>query len=934
MAEIFTGKLTLDKTKWKIVFFDEKKQKDSTLYCQKNVFASDFKPKEGEEIEVHFERDATPQKNPIKVRAKDAEWKAPARTVQAAPIERGERNAPHRQADNRGSDDDRSRNQGNQTRRENMRGNQTTNQNLLREFHNPYNFVPALPRPTETLGELGDHEPSGHDRFIADKLSGKLSVKMTVETPLLLLDTAKVEVEKYGQKATDIHKKFPVRVGANGKPEINPTAIKGMLRSAYEAVTNSRLSVFQKHDERLAFRMDAKEGIYIVPARIERQGDNQQIVLCPGSSIIGTGGAPQLLNSDDEAQQNGPRDPMYAAWLGRFTKVDEDLRVHGKKVWAYITRWRHQSPDFLFWNVVEIRPYDANPPTEANILDNRPEGGKYWKYDVNQIGEWVEGYVCLTMYRNKRNIKNRHDERLFFDKYKDQQATPEVVTEEHRAAWKELIVNYRQEHDNGKGGLEPAPREPVPLEWSRHIHRAESEKALPDDTLCYARVTNNEQSGWRILELLPVMIARRLHSVAPEKLLAAELHPAYKPQELSPADRVFGWVRQSKKERNRNLTEAEKVIGAYRGQIRIGVVSCERKDAIEDFSGYCISLQILGQPKPQQGRFYIAETQNGEAQTGEAQTHKRNNQEAGYKEGRGLRGRKVYPHHANLPDKYWVEANEWKAENNDSTQEALAKNGNVFFREYIRPKSDKRQDSQNRSIQGWVKKGVEFKFDIHFINLSKVELGALIWLLQLNNGLENSTYFHRFGGGKPLGFGSVRLDLNGSEAFTGEELKQRYESLGDISISPSVTADNCKTGFENAVKEAYPNANFLGAFKRSAKGFDDNLPIHYPRARHYKMVKDEESDDPKRKRKEWVNEPGKPLPPHVDGLAYEWFVANNQVQGGQVKYGYVLPDLIDRDGIPDKGLEILSAEVKDKYQNAQNQNRGQRNPKNRGGRRR
>ncbi|NEO28562.1 MAG: TIGR03986 family CRISPR-associated RAMP protein, partial [Kamptonema sp. SIO4C4] len=114
-------------------------------------------------------------------------------------------------------------------------------------FHNPYNFVPALPRDG-VRGELGDRTPIGHGCYYENHWSGRIAVKLTTVTPLLIPDAAEMT-------DNNDHKTYPVRLGADGKPYLPPTSLKGMLRSAYEAVTNSRLSVFEKHDARLAYRM-------------------------------------------------------------------------------------------------------------------------------------------------------------------------------------------------------------------------------------------------------------------------------------------------------------------------------------------------------------------------------------------------------------------------------------------------------------------------------------------------------------------------------------------------------------------------------------------------------------------------------------------------------------------------------------------------------
>jgi hypothetical protein len=149
-------------------------------------------------------------------------------------------------------------------------------------------------------------------------------------------------------------------------------------------------------------------------------------------------------------------------------------------------------------------------------------------------------------------------------------------------------------------------------------------------------------------------------------------------------------------------------------------------------------------------------------------------------------------------------------------------------------------------------------------------------------------HFHRFGGGKPLGFGSVRLDLEPakSQILTGSELRQRYESLElDVHFSASITADLCKAGFESAVTEV-GHLGLLEAFKQSARGFTD-APIHYPRARHNQNL-------------------GESVPPHPEGLAYEWFVENAKPLNRDLQRRdnpetqFVLSDLLD-----DKGLPIL-----------------------------
>jgi CRISPR-associated protein (TIGR03986 family) len=64
-------------------------------------------------------------------------------------------------------------------------------------------------------------------------------------------------------------------------------------------------------------------------------------------------------------------------------------------------------------------------------------------------------------------------------------------------------------------------------------------------------------------------------------------------------------------------------------------------------------------------------------------------------------------------------------------------------------------DSKHTLIKP-VKAGVRFRSTIHFENLSRVELGAVLWTLVLP-GEQGREYRHKIGMGKPLGMGSVKL---------------------------------------------------------------------------------------------------------------------------------------------------------------------------------
>jgi CRISPR-associated protein (TIGR03986 family) len=694
---------------------------------------------------------------------------------------------------------------------------------LVGDFHNPYNFVPSLPRD-DVAGDLGDRNPlkigMGHGVYQRDRWSGRISVKLTTKTPLLIPDIFDSEV--------DAHKTFPLRLGADGKPYLPPTSIKGMLRSAYEAVTNSRLGVFEKHSDRLAYRMSTATGLQMVPARIEISDGEQKICLYTGTSKIRYDGTP-----DGET---------YAAWLPYYTVpsikyADGSKPLHGDKVKAWIELFQHHRwdrrknqhvADCKLWRVRSVARHDEpssaiapRPTSDSGANLNR----SYYK-PLNKIIP-ISGYICVT----NCNIDRKHDERIFFTEDSFDSINIPLTGKDWKVfskQWKELITNYQENEDYKRNLPKPSALGGRNTTWSRHIKEGQGEQTLKHGTLCYAHVELDEDDQIVVKALYPVMISRGLFEVAPEVLLSSTLHPATNMDKLSTADRVFGWVNQDKNGK-----------GAYKGNLRIHSVKCESAldDAIKKFpSG--LTLGILGQPKPQQVRFYVAKDKQG------TPLDRGVDKQDGYSDKNlGLRGRKVYSHH---------QVSDW-SNPSDPNQE---------YRQTER-------SDQNRSIKGWVNPDTNFSFDIDVTNLSDVELGGVLWLLTLPKD-----HYHRFGGGKPFGFGSVSLEINwdNTDLRKGDRWKEFYSDLSLIANPNPVQPQGTVEIFQQEVGAVYgngsfPNAKFIKAFCQAAQGFVDGKPIHYPRRRRLR--------DPENK-------------------IFDWFVENESTRGQKLS----LPDLTNEVGLP------------------------------------
>lgn len=627
-----------------------------------------------------------------------------------------------------------------------------------RDFHNPYAFIPAPPRENLT-GTLGDAEPLGHDRYHPEGWSGRLTVCLRVLTPVLIPDHA---VYEHTPDAAPEHGFYDVRTTPAGDPDLAPSALKGMLRTAFEAVTNSRLSVFS-HTGPLTRRLAFAETADLTPVRvtISERGD---------------------LRIEE---MNRVRLPYYAN--ARRYPGGEQPR-HGDAVTVTTRADGKAGP-----KVDTVDRLGREPGQTATegwvVVTGRPEGGANKKHEA-------------VFTRTGRLLKGAEDEladgwQAVIDSYVHARAQPGAI-----------VTNGLHTHE-GYRDLRRLARQQCGL-------------------LCYAK-----KMGATVRWLLPTRVARMPFATRPIDALPRSLRPARDRSQLSPADRVFGWAADA----------APGAGGAHRGQITVKAPRCSATPdggAIRSFRHAPIPLAILSAPKPQEALFYAARDEYGTAPSdGDGKALRT----LALSESYGLRGRKVYPHQPRSADGFSLEqpAGEFR-------------------------RAADRRDTQNRSVLGWVNPGTEFTIDIDIVNLNAAELGALIWLLRRPDG-----HAFAFGGGRPLGFGAVRVELVDARAQTGAETARAIRELTPQAAptrAPRLHNDELaqlEEQFVTATRDlcgqtvSQPPA-FIAAFDRALEGLPGDLPTHYPR-----LQRD----------------------PQPEGKNYEWFTSN--ANGGQ----HALPDTLD-----------------------------------------
>ena len=787
-------------------------------------------------------------------------------------------------------------------------------------FHNPYTFVPSPPRPLKHTF-AGDFDPLkcglDHASLNPKWWTGHIPIKLTTVTPLVLLKTEGKDHPP--DKPYDVLDRIP------------ESSLRGMLRSTYEVVTNSRYACFS-NSNRLAYRMRPQQALKLIPAIIENGSSPEKLMarLYTGTSRP-TADGPKKDGSDQERA-------MYAAMLTLYGT--KELRSEcdsgytpktDHEVWAQIVLCKHNKPFYLYWKVIKVWPTDKYSQEPAQVAT--PESGKWKSLYTNRKKPFVrvvKGRVLIT----NENMGNKHDERIFFVEGVNAKNPIKRDVTDLQGAWRMRIQSYQDAHRKEEI-LQRRDRRGNPVKawekfgnntgdtaWSPHQYQSDADELKPGD-MVYARCEIDDSNGEikKIEDLFPVMISRELYEKSPVSLLGSSLEPASTISELSPADRLFGWV-PSQKQDQRQSSE-----GGYKSRIRVVCEDNVRSDTTESFSGGALPLAILGQPKPAQGRFYVAKNKKGIPQ--DKDTSK---EAAGYSGNKGLRGRKQYWHHKGL------EANKAKAYWQPSAEDRTQEKHDDRYQEYRRPNEDGKKngkpktDSQNRFINEWIKPDTVFKASLYVQNLQPEELGALLWLLTLNDEIDDGDekHYFRLGYGKPLGFGSVKMEIDEERLVdsclplgTGEDWKQKYYSALDASPPAMLDEDKqsvCLQAFRASMVAAYkplPDNDatdddgdenevvsnltsfdqlervqsrfldtpenraqleeqhfvelpFISGFRRVLRGPKKDAPIHYPRLDRN---------------------------PNPDGQNFLWFVDNDHYRGGKE---LALPEVTVEEGLPYK----------------------------------
>lgn len=283
-------------------------------------------------------------------------------------------------------------------------------------------------------------------------------------------------------------------------------------------------------------------------------------------------------------------------------------------------------------------------------------------------------------------------------------------------------------------------------------------------------------------------------------------HPDEDADSLCPTSRIFGFVRDKKISKKKN----DEGKSSYAGRVFFSDATFDSEKGKVKYDKDIV-LDILGSPKPTTFEFYLYNSINP-------------NQAKDYDDpNTRLRGRKFYLHQE--------DKGQYRRKNNEETP-------------------------QNSTLKKVLAKDNEFVFTVRFDNLEEYELGLLLWSLSLEDGMA-----HKIGMGKPLGLGSVSIEVESLEIIY---RKTRYEKFleTDDSLQTGISENKNRQNeyvseFTNWMKGIFGrNFNELENVKalKNILKFQNSSehPIHYP------------------------------LPRNSDEKQFEWFVENRRINNSQV----------------------------------------------------
>jgi CRISPR-associated protein (TIGR03986 family) len=630
-------------------------------------------------------------------------------------------------------------------------------------FHNPYHFVPV--HKEGRVGDLdavafpGMRKQATHDRYVPETYSGRIICRLTTEAPIFV----------GGKRTKDATATAPAEVQhfqLDGQPSIPASTLRGLISSIAEAASNSALRAL--HDAKYSYR---------------RIMDRDQREMYKPLSAIGI----VIVDRNREGEPRYRLRPLTLPLIEFKGGRDAALDAHWKKLYSVPNLkvfigddrsirseqfpFQTFSPDHERYYGLKLRTRTWSGGSQGLLAK---DGDMYVKGDRFLVAQMaVEDHKTRRRDFTPRPWEEipAQDKPLYtrgilrvFGCGSDRPDIPKTKRHELFIPFPEVVETWPtfaitedaverfndladQRTEASKDNPSPWPYEPKGTKRNENPSKDGRKFRLKTGDLVWFRPATNSpeiteislSSIWR--GRVDTNDGRAASTYSFFEKIDSNLLPFNPGRTLiTIAEQVFGFVETSKE----TSTSSSRALA---GRVYFSHALLERLAESKDLDGHtresvepayldAVTLKILASPKPPSPALYF----------------KKAAMAPGYITKRELKpgshypqGRKFYLHHRDKEINS-VGKEPWRSHHIDS--------------------KDKKSRLQQKVKITPVKTGAVFYFHVDFDNLSKHEIGLLVYALK-----PKDDFRHKIGMGKSLGLGRVNIEPVG---FFGINRRKRY----------------------------------------------------------------------------------------------------------------------------------------------------------------
>ena len=655
---------------------------------------------------------------------------------------------------------------------------------------NPYNFIP--------YGGEVERKQRNEETASEPLLTGEIKCSLTVKTPLAIPDAE----ERFMSKECKDHYIYPFMT-AGGVPIIPGSELRGMVRNVYETITNSCFSIIncnilsqrdgqplkkagllQWDDKKKKWQLhEANRRAYFTKTTLnaaKNQLNKEQVPYVVRQWTL----FPSLLSSWKEMRDCVNKAISQSGTMEEFNAFLRREKLHFCELYEKEKADKEEdNPIILCW--------------EKDFVDYQKDGKKV-KFDTKRVNlekKWGPQYSKknIEKYLGKEDLDERcSDPFISASVFVRSGAKPLAVTDQQM---KTLLTVFDFYYDYNKGSEDEKAREK-----QLAAVLPDTEAAAKSGKMFPVFYGVNETNGVKtVTRLAPAQISRKIFNHTVESLLGQTGHaPCTDTKNLCPACRLFGTVSQSGGGAVSSKLRFSDATGSH---VTLYPEKMDEENKIP-------TLKELSSPRLTSIEFYSLLS----SRTGYSDLQKWDYDDHGVM----LRGRKIYLH---------------------NPKAAVTSEEEIKQSVFCTGEKTNRNASMQLATEG------EFIFSVYFNGITEHELKTLVWALTLGDAEGTSTLHHKLGHGRPLGLGSVKLQVSEifkrttdgvSYATSSETVKEGYFNGFNLPLESDTL-----TALKAAYDFAYAGENHV-AYPVGSNGSDartDNNTMQWFSLNHGKVGK-------------------------------------------------------------------------------------------------